>query len=164
VLVDLPKDIQQAQIAEYKYPASVNLPGYKVVKSGGHPKQIAEAAKMIMASGRPVLMAGGGVISGEASRELMAFSESLGIPVATTLMGKGAFPEDHPLALGMAGMHGRKACNKAVTECDLLIAVGMRFSDRVTADVKYFAPNAKIIHIDIDPSEIGKKRTRRHAI
>lgn len=157
VLVDLPKDVQQKQLAgEYKYPASVTLPGYKVVKSGGHPKQISEAAKMIMGSERPVIIAGGGVIIGEASRELISFAESLGIPVASTLMGKGAFPEEHPLALGMAGMHGRKACNNALTECDLLMVIGMRFSDRVTANVKYFAPNAKIIHIDIDASEIGK--------
>jgi acetolactate synthase-1/2/3 large subunit len=157
VLIDLPKDVQQKQLEkEFKYPSEVSLPGYKVVKSGGHPKQIAEAAKMIMAAERPVLIAGGGVIIGEASRELITFAESLGIPVASTLMGKGAFPEEHPLALGMAGMHGRKACNNAITECDLLIVVGMRFSDRVTANVKYFAPNAKIIHIDIDASEIGK--------
>jgi acetolactate synthase I/II/III large subunit len=157
VLVDLPKDVQQKQLAgEYKYPASITLPGYKVVKGGGHPKQISEAAKMIMDAQRPVIIAGGGVIIGEASRELITFAESLGIPVASTLMGKGAFPEEHPLALGMAGMHGRKACNNALTECDLLMVVGMRFSDRVTANVKYFAPNAKIIHIDIDASEIGK--------
>ncbi len=157
VLIDLPKDVQQKQLEkEFKYPSEVNLPGYKVVKSGGHPKQISEAAKMIMAAERPVLIAGGGVIIGEASRELITFAESLGIPVATTLMGKGAIPEEHPLALGMAGMHGRKACNNAITECDLLIVVGMRFSDRVTANIKYFAQNAKIIHIDIDASEIGK--------
>ena len=157
VLIDLPKDVQQNQLAgEFKYPASVTLPGYKVVKSGGHPKQISEAAKMIMDAQRPVIIAGGGVIIGEASKELMIFAESLGIPVATTLMGKGAFPEEHPLALGMAGMHGRKACNNAITECDLLMVVGMRFSDRVTANIKFFAPNAKIIHVDIDASEIGK--------
>jgi acetolactate synthase-1/2/3 large subunit len=157
VLVDLPKDVQQKQlVGEFKYPTSITLPGYKVVKGGGHPKQISEAAKMIMAAERPVIISGGGVIIGEASRELITFAESLGIPVASTLMGKGSFPEEHPLALGMAGMHGRKACNNALTECDLLMVVGMRFSDRVTANVKFFAPNAKIIHIDIDPSEIGK--------
>ena len=157
VLIDLPKDVQQKQLAgEFKYPASITLPGYKVVKGGGHPKQISEAAKMIMAAQRPVIIAGGGVITGEASRELITFAESLGIPVASTLMGKGSFPEEHPLALGMAGMHGRKACNNAITECDLLMVIGMRFSDRVTANVKYFAPDAKIIHIDIDASEIGK--------
>ena len=157
VLIDLPKDVQQKQlVGEFKYPSSITLPGYKVVKSGGHPKQISEAAKMIMAAQRPVIIAGGGVIIGEASRELVTFAESLGIPVASTLMGKGSFPEEHPLALGMAGMHGRKACNNAITECDLLMVIGMRFSDRVTANVKYFAPDAKIIHIDIDASEIGK--------
>ena len=157
VLIDLPKDVQQNQLQkEFKYPSEISLPGYKVVKSGGHPKQIAEAAKLIMAAQRPVIIAGGGVIIGDASRELITFAESLMMPVATTLMGKGAIPEEHPLALGMAGMHGRKACNNAITECDLLTVIGMRFSDRVTANVKYFAPGAKIIHVDIDASEIGK--------
>ncbi|MBN2250800.1 MAG: biosynthetic-type acetolactate synthase large subunit [Candidatus Altiarchaeota archaeon] len=157
VLVDLPKDIQQKSLTKpFKYPEDVNLPGYKVVKSGGHPRQINEAGKMLMNSERPVILAGGGAIHAEASNELLKLAESLGIPVATTLMGKGAIPEEHPLALGMVGMHGRKAANKVVTECDVLLAIGVRFSDRVTANVKYFAPHAKIIHVDIDPSEIGK--------
>ena len=157
VLIDVPKDMQQRELTkEFAYPDDVTLPGYKVVKSAGHPKQLSEAAKLLMNAERPVIIAGGGVIIGGASKELFTLAESLGIPVATTLMAKGCFPEDHPLSLGMVGMHGRKAANTAVTECDLLIAIGMRFSDRVTGNIKYFAPNAKIIHIDIDPSEIGK--------
>jgi len=157
VLVDLPKNVQQGQLTkEFKYPEDVSLPGYKVVTSAGHPKQINEASKMLMDAERPMIIAGGGVILGNACNELVSFAESLCIPVATTLMGKGAIPEEHPLSLGMAGMHGRKAANKVITECDVIVAIGMRFSDRVTADVRYFAPNAKIIHIDIDASEIGK--------
>jgi acetolactate synthase-1/2/3 large subunit len=105
---------------------------------------------------RPVILAGGGVILSEASGELRKLADSLMIPVATTLMGKGAYPEDHPLSMGMLGMHGQKTANLMVTESDLLLAVGCRFSDRVTANVKYFAPEAKVIHIDIDSAEIGK--------
>lgn len=157
VLIDLPKDVQQAQLTKkFQYPADVELPGYKVVKSGGHPQQLKEVARVLMNAERPVILAGGGVISSNASKELFTIVESIGIPVATTLLGKGCFPEDHPLALGMAGMHGRKTANRMITECDVLFAIGVRFSDRVTANVKYFAPNAKIIHADIDPSEIGK--------
>ena len=157
VVIDIPKDVQQKELTkEFAYPQDVDLPGYKVVKSGGHPKQLSEAAKLIMNAERPVIVAGGGVIIAGASKELLTLAESLGIPVASTLMGKGCFPEDHPLALGMMGMHGRKAANTTVTECDLLIAIGMRFSDRVTGNVKYFAPAAKILHIDVDASEIGK--------
>ncbi|HEX55280.1 MAG: acetolactate synthase large subunit [Candidatus Altiarchaeales archaeon] len=157
VLVDLPKDIQQAELKKkFEYPEDVELPGYKVVKSGGHPQQLKEVAKALMNAERPVIIAGGGVILANASRELLELAESLAIPVATTLMGKGSFPENHPLALGMAGMHGRKVANLAITESDLLIAIGVRFSDRITGNVKYFATNAKKIHIDIDPSEIGK--------
>jgi acetolactate synthase-1/2/3 large subunit len=157
VVIDIPKDVQQKELTkEFSYPEDVTLPGYKVVKGGGHPKQINEAAKLLMNAERPVILAGGGVIIGGASKELFTLAESLGIPVSTTLMGKGCFPEDHPLALGMVGMHGRKAANTVITECDVLLAIGMRFSDRVTGNIKYFAPNAKIIHIDIDPSEIGK--------
>lgn len=157
VLIDLPKDIQQAQLTKkFHYPADVELPGYKVVKSGGHPQQLNEVAKVLMNAERPVILAGGGVISSNASNELFTISESIGIPVSTTLMGKGCFPEDHPFALGMVGMHGRKAANQMISESDVLFAIGVRFSDRVTANVKYFAPNAKIVHADIDPSEIGK--------
>lgn len=157
VLVDLPKDIQQRELKKkFKYPEDVELLGYKVVESGGHPVQLKEAAKAILNSERPVILAGGGVIISNAFSELLKFAEMLLIPVATTLMGKGAFPEDHPLALGMAGMHGRKAANLAITECDLLIAIGCRFSDRITGSIEHFSPESKKIHIDIDPSEIGK--------
>ncbi|RLI93326.1 MAG: acetolactate synthase large subunit [Candidatus Altiarchaeales archaeon] len=157
VLVDLPKDIQQKKLKRrFQYPKDVDLPGYKVVKSGGHPQQLKEIAKALMNAEKPVILAGGGVILSNASKELLKLAESLKIPVTTTLMGKGCFPEDHPLAMGMAGMHGRKVANLMVTESDLLFAIGVRFSDRVTANVKYFAPHAKLIHVDIDPSEIGK--------
>ncbi|MEA3255390.1 MAG: biosynthetic-type acetolactate synthase large subunit, partial [Candidatus Altiarchaeota archaeon] len=157
VLIDLPKDIQQNKLTKkFRYPEDVELPGYKVVKSGGHPRQLKEVAKALMNSERPVILAGGGVILADAGREITILAESLGIPVATSLMGKGCFPENHPLSLGMVGMHGRKIANLMITECDTLFAVGLRFSDRVTSDVGCFAPDAKIIHADIDPSEIGK--------
>lgn len=157
VLIDLPKDIQQNKLTKkFRYPRDVELPGYKVVKNGGHPRQLKEVAKALMNSERPVILAGGGVILADAGREIALLAESLGIPVATSLMGKGCFPENHPLSLGMVGMHGRKVANLMITECDTLFAVGLRFSDRVTSDVGSFAPDAKIIHADIDPSEIGK--------
>jgi acetolactate synthase-1/2/3 large subunit len=157
VLVDLPKDIQQKKLRKkFHYPEDVDIPGYKVVKSGGHPKQLKDVANALMNAERPVILAGGGVILSNASKELMELADSLQIPVTTTLMGKGGFPEDHPLSLGMIGMHGRKTANLMVTESDLLFAIGIRFSDRVTANIEHFASNAKIIHVDIDPSEIGK--------
>ncbi len=157
VLIDLPKDIQQSKLKNrFKYPDDVKLPGYKVVESGGHPHQINEIAKTLMNAERPVIIAGGGTIISNASKELYKLAESLNIPVATTLMGKSSFPEDHPLALGMVGMHGRKTANLMVTESDILFVIGMRFSDRVTSNIECFASNAKIIHVDIDPSEIGK--------
>lgn len=157
VLIDLPRNVQQEQLKKkFSYPEDVDLAGYKVVKSGGHPQQLKRAAEMLMNSERPVILAGGGVVASNASRELLNLAESLGIPVATTLMGKGCFPEDHPLALGMAGMHGRKTANRMITDCDVLLAIGTRFSDRITGNVKFFATGAKIIHADVDPSEIGK--------
>ena len=157
VLIDLPKDIQQNKLTKkFRYPEDVELPGYKVVKNGGHPRQLKEVAKALMNSERPVILAGGGVILADAGREITILAESLRIPVATSLMGKGCFPENHPLSLGMVGMHGRKVANLMITECDTLFAVGLRFSDRVTSDVGCFAPDAKIIHADVDPSEIGK--------
>ncbi|RLI89875.1 MAG: acetolactate synthase large subunit [Candidatus Altiarchaeales archaeon] len=157
VLVDLPKDIQQKKLKKrFHYPEDVDLPGYKVVKSGGHPQQLKEIARALMNAEKPVILAGGGVILSNASKELLKLAESLGIPVTTTLMGKGCFPEDHPLAMGMVGMHGRKVANLMISESDVLFAIGVRFSDRVTANVEYFAPHAKLIHMDIDPSEIGK--------
>jgi acetolactate synthase-1/2/3 large subunit len=154
VLIDVPKDITAAEI-EYNYPSKANLPGYKP-KLRGHPKQIRRAAELIMEAERPVILAGGGVIISNSSQELIKLAETIPAFVVTTLMGKGAFPENHPLCLGFAGMHGSKYANYALTECDLVIAVGTRFSDRTTGNVESFAPYAKIIHIDIDPAEIGK--------
>ncbi len=154
VLVDLPKDVTTADI-EFEYPKKVDLIGYKP-KYEGHPKQIKKAAELIMQSERPIILAGGGVRLSNASKELLELAETIPAFVVTTLMGKGAIPETHPLSLGFIGMHGSKYANYAVTECDLLIAVGCRFSDRTTGRLSSFAPYAKIIHIDIDPAEIGK--------
>ena len=156
VLIDMPKDIQQAKLGKFTYPKDVDLPGYKTEVGGGHPVQLKRAAEMLLKAERPVILAGGGVILSNASVELRKLADSLVIPVATTLMGKGCYPEDLPLSLGMWGMHGTKAANLLITESDLVFAVGCRFSDRVTADVRYFAPEAKVIHIDIDSAEIGK--------
>lgn len=154
VLVDLPKDITIAE-ADYDYPDEVNLPGYKPTYSG-HLRQIADAADLINEAKRPVLYVGGGVVSSGASHELYDLATKANIPVTMTLMGLGAFPGDHLLSLGMLGMHGTQYANYAVTECDLLIAIGARFDDRVTGKIEAFAPNAKIVHVDIDPAEIGK--------
>jgi acetolactate synthase I/II/III large subunit len=156
VLIDLPKDVQQAQLKNFKYPNDVDLPGYKDKKPSGHPVQLKKAVDMLFSAERPIILAGGGIISSGASAELKRLSESLMVPVTTTLMGKGAYPEDAPLSLGMLGMHGRKAANLMITESDLILAIGVRFSDRITCDARYFAPDAKIIHVDIDSAEIGK--------
>ncbi len=157
VLIDLPKDIQQNKLKKkFIYPKDLEIPGYKVIVSGGHARQIKEAANALINAERPVIIAGGGVIISNASSELRKLAESLGIPVATTLMSKGCIPEEHPLALGMTGMHGRKAANLAISQSDLVFAVGCRFSDRITGNVNHFATGAKIIHVDIDASEIGK--------
>jgi acetolactate synthase-1/2/3 large subunit len=154
VLVDLPKDVQVAT-AELKYPDTVNLRGYKPTLEG-HPKQIEKAVSMLLASKRPVIYAGGGVILGNASDELQALAKALNAPVTTTLMGLGSFPENHDLSLGLLGMHGTYYANMAVTNCDLLVAVGARFDDRVTGRISAFAPDAKIIHMDVDPTSIKK--------
>lgn len=154
VVIDIPKDVFVKKI-NYKYPEKIEIPSYKP-KYEGHPKQISAACKAIQAAKKPVIYAGGGVISSGAAKELKELAEKCNIPVTTTLMGKGAFPETHELSLGMLGMHGTAYANYAVTECDLLIAIGARFDDRVTGHIEKFAPNAKIIHIDIDPAEIGK--------
>jgi len=157
VLIDFPKDAQRKELKnKFIYPKDVEMRGYKDIKPEVHPLPIKNAAELLMNAESPVIIAGGGIISANASSELMMLSSSLNIPVATTLMGKGAIPEDHPLSLGMVGMHGRKTANLMVSECDVLFAVGCRFSDRVTGDIRYFAPNAKIIHADIDAAEIGK--------
>lgn len=154
VLIDLPKDISIKK-AKYSYPERVHLKGYKPTTEGNK-GQINQAVNLIAETERPVIYAGGGVIISGAHQELYRLAELIMSPVTTTLMGIGAFPETHPLSLGMLGMHGTRAANFAVTECDLLIAVGARFDDRVTGKLDEFAPHAKIIHIDIDPAEIGK--------
>jgi acetolactate synthase-1/2/3 large subunit len=154
VLVDLPKDVM-ADSAELKYPEKVFIRGYQPTYEG-HPGQIKRAVDMILKSKRPVLYTGGGIISSNASGELFRFAEKLGIPVSMTLMGLGGFPGDHPLSMGMLGMHGTYRANMAVMESDLLIAIGARFDDRVTGKLEAFAPHAGIIHIDIDPTSISK--------
>ncbi len=154
VLIDLPKDVQTEEF-EYYNPGKVNLLGYKPTTKG-HPRQIKRAAELIVRSERPVIFAGGGVIASSAHEELRQLAELIPAPVTMTLMGLGAFPASHPLSLGMIGMHGTKYANYAVTESDLLISVGVRFDDRATGKLESFAPEAKIIHIDIDPAEIGK--------
>jgi acetolactate synthase-1/2/3 large subunit len=157
VLVDLPKDILN-QTTTWSEPTLAGLPGYKPPSSQGHPKQIKTAIALIEASERPVLYVGGGVIRAGASSELLAFAEAANVPVVTTLMARGAFPDDHRLALGMPGMHGTYTATTAIQKSDVLIAVGARFDDRVTGDVSAFAPDAKVVHIDVDPAEIGKVR------
>jgi acetolactate synthase-1/2/3 large subunit len=154
VLIDLPKDTQTDQ-AEYKYPDKVDLPGYKI-PTRGHPTQLKNAAKLINEAKRPVIIAGRGVIISGASEELKELAEKSQIAVISTLLGIGGFPENHVLSVGMAGMHGTGYANKAMDDADVLIAVGMRFDDRVTGDISKYAPRARIIHIDLDPAEIGK--------
>ena len=154
VLIDIPKDVMQEQ-AEYIYPEKVDVPGYKI-PTRGHPTQIKSAAKLINEAKRPLIIAGRGVIISKASEELKQLAETSQIPVITTLLGIGGFPENHVLSYGMAGMHGTGCANKAMDSADLLIAVGMRFDDRVTGKISGFVPNARIIHIDLDPAEIGK--------
>ena len=154
VLIDIPKDIQIAT-ADFDYSMEVDIRGYKPSVTG-HIKQIKEAAKLINESKKPCILAGGGVIISGASEELFKLATKANIPVATTFMGIGSFPQDHPLSLKSAGMHGNYAANYALTECDLLIAIGCRFSDRTTGKADEFATRAKKIHIDIDPAEINK--------
>ena len=154
VLIDLPKDVTTAK-AEFKYPDKVELRSYKPTVKG-NAWQIKQAADAIAKSKRPVIIAGGGVISSGAAAELRELVETEKLPVALTLMGMGSFPGDHKLCLGMLGMHGTYAANMSVHESDLLVAVGMRFDDRVTGKVEGFAPDAKIVHIDIDPTSIRK--------
>ena len=156
VLVDVPKDLQNTMI-DFTWPPEINLPGYRPVTTP-HQRQIDEAAEMIAAAKRPVLYIGGGVIKADASKELVEFAEQTGVPVVTTLMARGAFPDSHPLHMGMPGMHGKVSAVAALQKSDLLITIGARFDDRVTGDLNSFAPNAKVIHADIDPAEIGKLR------
>ncbi|MCW8893204.1 MAG: biosynthetic-type acetolactate synthase large subunit [Deltaproteobacteria bacterium] len=154
VLIDFPKDIQVAS-HKFSYPDKVNLRGYKPTYSGNI-RQIEKAAKMILEAKKPVLYIGGGINLSAANDELLKLAEMTKIPVTTTLMAMSAFPQRHPLALGMLGMHGTFYANMSVTECDLLIAVGSRFDDRVTGRIDSFAEKAKVIHVDIDPTSIGK--------
>ncbi len=159
VLIDVPKDIGQ-MLCDYTpvTPGSIKLPGYKPTVKG-NPRQINQAVQLIAKSRQPLLYVGGGAISASADGEIKQLAELFQIPVTTTLMGKGAFNELHPLSVGMLGMHGTAYANWAVTDCDLLIAVGARFDDRVTGKLDEFAASAKVIHIDIDPAEVGKNRT-----
>jgi acetolactate synthase I/II/III large subunit len=156
VLVDLPKDVANSPM-EWYWPEKVDLPGYKPnVK--GHPKQIKDAARLMREAERPVIYAGGGIIKSGAARQLKDFAELTGIPAVTTLMGRGALPDEHPLCLGMPGMHGNYTAVTTLQNADLLITLGARFDDRVTGKVSTFAPHAKVIHVDIDPAELGKVR------
>ncbi len=154
VLIDFPKDIQ-VQKYKFEYPDKVNLRGYKPTYSGNS-RQIGKAAKMILEAKRPVLYVGGGINLSAANDELLKLAELTQIPVTSTLMAMSAFPQQHQLALGMLGMHGTFYANMSVTECDLLIAVGARFDDRVTGRIDSFASKAKVIHVDIDPTSIKK--------
>lgn len=157
VLIDLPKDVQQTHIVP-DYDVAMNLPGYHPEVRHAHPEQIAQVANAIRRAKRPVIYAGGGVITGNASENLRILARKTGIPVTMTLMGLGAFPGDDPLSLDMLGMHGSVYANYAIDEADLLIAVGVRFDDRVTGKVSEFARHGFIVHIDIDPSEINKNK------
>jgi acetolactate synthase-1/2/3 large subunit len=154
VLIDLPRDVQIEQ-AEFHYPSRMDLPGYKPTLQG-HPAQVKKAAGLINEAQRPLIIAGRGVIISGAYDELKELAEAVQIPVVTTLLGISSFPESHILSYGWLGMHGMAYANMAVEAADLIIAIGMRFDDRATAKVSGFAPNAHIIHIDIDPAEIGK--------
>ena len=154
VLIDVPRDVFTEE-AEFHYPGKVNLRGYKPTLQG-HPAQVKKAAKLINEAKRPVIIAGRGVIISGACPQLKELAEKGQIPVITTLLGIGSFPQSHVLSLGMLGMHGMVHANMAVDAADLIIAIGMRFDDRATAKVSGFAPHAQIIHIDIDPTEIGK--------
>ena len=154
VLIDIPSDLSGSEMV-FHYPDSVSIASYRPTYKG-NAKQVKQAAALIAEARRPLIMAGGGIVSSHACPELTELAERMNIPVVTTLMGKGAMRCSNPLNLGPVGMHGSKYANMAVTECDLLVAVGARFSDRVTGKVDEFAPHAQIIHIDIDPAEIGK--------
>ena len=155
VLVDIPKDVLQDDRAEFRYPDSVDLPGYKPTLEG-HPAQIQKAARLIAQAKRPVILSGHGIIISRAYDEVRELAEKAQIPVITTLLGISSFPMDHFLNVGMPGMHGMTYASMAIDEADLLISLGMRFDDRVTGRLSSFAPNAQVIHVDVDPSEISK--------
>lgn len=155
VLVDIPIDVAKGVIEDYKYPSSVSIRSYKP-NVNGHPKQIEKVAGLIAKSKKPLIFAGGGCIASGCHEELKKFAETTNIPVTVTFMGLGCFPAEHPLFIGMPGMHGAKCANYALQNCDLIISVGARFDDRVTGFVGKFAPNASIIHLDIDPASVSK--------
>jgi len=157
VLVDITKDAQQAE-APFVWPPKIDLPGYRPVTKA-HGKQIQAAAQLLAGASKPVLYVGGGVIRSQASAELLALAEATGAPVVTTLMARGAFPDSHAQHLGMPGMHGTVPAVLALQEADLLVSLGARFDDRVTGKAALFAPNAKVVHVDIDPAEISKIRS-----
>jgi len=156
VLIDFAKDAQNGKF-EFSWPPKIDLPGFKPI-TDPHGKQVQAAAELILKSHKPILYVGGGVIRAEASNELLALAELLHAPVTTTLMARGAFPDSHPQHLGMPGMHGTVPAVTALQKSDLLITLGARFDDRVTGDIKSFAKGAKVIHVDVDPAEIGKIR------
>ncbi len=156
VLVDMPKDVSNQEMDWY-WPDDVDLPGYKP-NTKGHAKQIKDAARLMGEAERPVIYAGGGILKARAAEALRELAELTGVHVVTTLMARGAFPDDHDLALGMPGMHGNYTAVTSMQKCDLLIALGSRFDDRVTGKVGTFAPDAKVIHVDVDPAELGKVR------
>ncbi len=156
VLVDIAKDVQEAEL-DFSYPDEVDLAGWKP-PTKVHERQIREAAKAIAEAKQPIIYAGGGVLNADASAELLALVQTAGLPAVVTLMGKGCLPDSHPLNYGMPGMHGSKYANWALNKCDLIIAIGTRFDDRVTGKVSAFAPGAKVIHFDIDAAEVGKIR------
>ena len=156
VLVDIPRDVQEAEL-DFEYPDAVDLPGWRPPRRG-HPRQIREAATRIAAAERPVLYVGGGVLNADACPELLELAERGRLPVVTTLMAKSSFPETHELHFGWPGMHGPKWSNWALNKCDVLVAVGARFDDRVTGKLASFAPGATVVHLDIDSAEIDKLR------
>ncbi len=155
VLIDMPKDVQNQVVEKFEYPKQIDIKGYKP-KEKGNKRMIKEASDWLEAAKKPLLLVGHGIMISHAMPELMEFVKKTGIPVVTTLHGKGAFPESHPLALGWLGMHGFTHCNYAIQDCDVLLGIGLRFDDRIIGKADDFAPNAKIIHVDIDPAEIGK--------
>lgn len=154
VLVDIPKDIQQASGPD-EYPEEVQIRGYKI-NTSVHIGQLKKAFKLLKSAKKPLILAGGGVNISGAQKKLQTFAETMQVPVVTTIMGKGSLPADHPLYLGNSGMHGRYAANMAVSSCDVLFSIGTRFNDRITGDLNEFAPNAKIVHIDIDTASISR--------
>jgi acetolactate synthase-1/2/3 large subunit len=156
VLVDIPKNVLAATLTWHR-PGEINLPGYRPSVKG-HPKQVKAAVELILEAERPVLYAGGGIIRAEAADELRRFAELMNLPTVTTLMARGAIPDSHPLTLGMPGMHGTYTAVTAMQKADLLVTIGARFDDRVTGNPATFAPAAKVIHVDVDPAEIGKVR------